>query len=717
MKRSSLAAIVLLSLGLPMLPTLPAAAVPAEEPVVIQSLAGVNQALDIKGGSTADRAAVQTYTVNGTTAQTFTFAGCDDSGWCALTNAKSNKCLEVKGASTARGAIVRQNTCNTTTAQKWKRVSLSGGLYNIQSAIGSDRWLDVRGGKAKKGTALQVWSHNTSKAQQFRLTAAPNWGLSFSQVGETTSVKVSLADLESLAGTWATDVSLTATLKYGSSTTRTVTAKKALSAVDPDGSFTFDVLDYGKWTIAAEFRNGKSTVKKVSTATLPVTSSEYIIAPLSGTMPVTMLTTSMWGSGSVRGSENAIPVIAQLARANQWDWAHLPTGIHAVPYLSKKQYSNPVSGSTLNANLTPLKAYMKDLRALNPDSVFHLYVNDYHIQMVQSLLYANKIPAGNYTINLLSDGGFSYQKFAATYASDPTATQTRLVSEWQTAKDYAYANGKVARSLSVTAAQNYIWAAVKSESAAKWWLTRPSLLTSAGDSNAFAKAVATDSKVVSLSISGQLTAIKAAGDGALAQFKSLYRFNDAYFAKSTAAHRDVMMFLGTRLENEASFTDYAGFTMKYYGTAYDYYYKGHPATPTMFYPKKAEQLKSLKITDVDSSVAAELILFFNPEIYMSGYPSSTYLSVSDPEMAKGLFGLTKASGLASTSPSYSIMKWFMAPKSQYSGAIAALPGDFVVEFADSVAASKGYDIAMWSSAKKSITYYKLVDGAYQKVVA
>ena len=716
MKRSSLAAALLLSLGLPMLPALPAAAAPAEEPVVIQSLAGLNQAVDIKGGSITDRAAAQTYTANGSAAQEFTFTDCDGSGWCAVINAKSAKCLEVKGASTARGAIVQQNTCNTTTAQKWKRVSLAGGLYNLQSAIGTDRWLDVRGGKAKNGAALQVWSHNTSKAQQFRLTVAPNWGLSLSQVDETTSVKVSLTDLESLAGVWATDVSLTAKLKYGSTTTRTVTVKKALSAVNSDGTFTFDVGDYGKWTITAEFRNGRSTVKKIASTTLPVTSSQYIIAPLSGTMPVTMLTTSLWGSGSIRGTGNAVPVIAQLARANQWDWAHLPTGIHAVPYLSKKQYSDPVSGSALNSGLAPLKAYLKDLRALNPDSVFHLYVNDYHVQMVQSLLYANKIPAANYTINLLSDGGFSYQKFAATYASDPTATQTRLVSEWQAAKDYAYTNGKVLRSLSVTAAQNYIWAAVKSESAAKWWLTRPSLLTSAGDSNAFAGAVASDSKVTTLSISGRLTAIKAAGDTDLGQFKALYRFNDAYFAKSTAANRDVMMFLGTRLENEASFTDYAGFTMKYYGTAFDYYYKGHPATPTMFYPSKAAQLKTLKITDIDSSVAAELILFFNPEIYMSGYPSSTYLSVSDPNMAKGLFGLTKAQGLASVSPSYSIMKWFMAPKTSYSGAIAALPGDFVVEFSDAVVADKGYNIAMWSSSAKTITYYKLVDGAYQKVV-
>ena len=64
-----------------------------------------------------------------------------------------------------------------------------------------------------------------------------------------------------------------------------------------------------------------------------------------------------------------------------------------------------------------------------------------------------------------------------------------------------------------------------------------------------------------------------------------------------------------------------------YGDDYLYYYKGHPNTPAGMYPQKQEQLDRLGLTDVDSSVAAELILFFNPEIGLSGYVSSTYLSL------------------------------------------------------------------------------------------
>jgi len=718
MKRVAVISALLLGLGLSTIPSLPAHALPADEPMVIQAQTGTNQAVDIRYASKSPAAIVQTHSVNGSPAQSFTFANCDADGWCELKNTNSEMCLTVKGASTARGALVRQATCDQSTAQKWQRVNVASDVYNVKSVIGTNRWLSVRDKTAKNGSRLQVWTHSTSKSQQFRFVAAPDWRVSFTQQDETTKVATSLTDLSSLAGTWATDLVLTAKLKYGSTTMRTLTLTKKLSTIDSGGSFTWDLRDYGKWTITGMFRQGRTTVKSLATVKVGVSASEYVIAPITATMPVTMLTTSLWGAGSLRGTDQSIPVIVQMTRAGQWDWNKLPEGVHTLPYLSKKDGSARTGSIYLRGHLTPMKDYIKDLVSLNPASVIHLYVNDVETRMVQTLIYANKIPSANYTLSLLSDGGFSYRRFATTYTTaDPSATHTQLVDEWNAAKAYAYRTGKVSPTMTTDAARNYVWAAIKSEPSARWWLTRPSLLipATADSLTSFATAASTDSQVVSVAINTKLNAIKAAGDEALAEFQALYKFKDAYFATSTASGKKVMMFLGTRLTSELTFADYAAFTMKYYATTYDYYYKGHPATPTQFYPDKVAQLKALKIEDVDSSVPAELILFFNPTIYMSGYPSTTYISVSDPEMAKGLFGLTKAQGLASTSPSYSIMKWFMAPKSSYSGAIAALPGDFVVEFADAVAADKGYDIAMWTSMAKSITYYKLAGGTYQKV--
>lgn len=363
-----------------------------------------------------------------------------------------------------------------------------------------------------------------------------------------------------------------------------------------------------------------------------------------------------------------------------------------------------------------MKAYIKDLRSLNSDSVFHLYVNDVTVHLVQSLLYTNKIPEDRYTITVLSDGTHSYSMFRSVYGgANPTATHGALIEKWKSAKKYAYKYGEIKPSMTAVAARNHAWAIVDSKADAQWWLTRPALLESPGDGGVFGAAVAAKTaKVKQINIGTNLTAIKGAGDVALKEFKSLFKFNDTYFAKSTAAARKVMMFLGTALP-ESDFEDYARFTMKYYGSGYDYYYKGHPRTPTGLSKSKQDQLRRLGVTDVESSVPAELILFFNPDIYMSGYTSSTYASVSDPNMAKGLFAKTKAQGLAITSEDYSEMAWFMAPRASYSGAIAALPGDFVVEFADKITATKNYDIALWNSAKRSITYYAVNGATYTPV--
>ena len=135
---------------------------------------------------------------------------------------------------------------------------------------------------------------------------------------------------------------------------------------------------------------------------------------------------------------------------------------------------------------------------------------------------------------------------------------------------------------------------------------------------------------------------------------------------------------------------------------------------------EAQLGEKLGVTDVDSSVPAELILFFNPHIYLSGYGSTTWQGVKagiddgslGAQMPAGLFNFKKATA---TADEYQILAWYMAPKADHGGEIAKLAGNFVVEFSDEVATAKGYDIAMWNSAKKSAAYYKLVDGSYELV--
>jgi hypothetical protein len=684
----------------------------------MQSQAGTNKVVEIRGKSTASGARAQIATENGSAAQSFEFVNCDESGRCQIQNVRSDKCLGVAGAATARGSLVRQYTCNDSDSQRWLPVEAGNGLHRIQSAVAANRWLEVRDPGAGSGSPLRIWSQTLAKAQLFRLGPAPDWGISYAQVGQGTQVTATIA-ADSLAA-WATKVTVTARLSYRSTVTRQVRFTQELAGLNGD-SFTFDVGDYGKWSVTAAFYKGSTKVRTRPAASVVVDADQYVIAPLTGTMPVTMFSTSLWGPNPVQGATDPAPVIVQLQRAKQWDWDKLPAGVHANPYATRAQYTT-VRYLNRASELAPMKAYIKDLRALNSDSVFHLYVNDYHLQMVQALLYANRIPQDRYTITLLSDGTFSYARFSTVYGgATPENEHQKLVASWTRARDYAYRYGELKPGMTAGVARDCLYAAVDSEPSAQWWLTRPALLSSPGDQNAFGtKAAANTAKVKTVSLNGNLTAIKNAGPEVVAQFKDLFKFNDAYFAKSVANGKKVMMFLGTDNTKEDDpatsqddFAEYARFTMKYYGSAYDYYYKGHPRTPTGLSPTKQAQLARLGITDVDSSVPAELILFFNPNIYMSGYDSTTYLSVSDPDMAKGLFRITKANA---DPTKFKDIAWFMTPKAVHPDAVKALPGDFVIEFADKIATVKGYDLALWDADAATITYYKLVEGVYTKVL-
>lgn len=231
-----------------------------------------------------------------------------------------------------------------------------------------------------------------------------------------------------------------------------------------------------------------------------------------------------------------------------------------------------------------------------------------------------------------------------------------MIDEWNTAKQDAYRNGKIDSAFENWDFANcYLWTLVDAEPNAQWWVARKDLIKSSGDDNAFGKTVQADDKLVQVNISNLLKTNIQPNEQNTAEFKTLYNFNDGYFKAAEENGKDVMMFLGTRVTSEQSFSEYARFAQLYYGDAYEYYYKGHLGTPSSLYPNKVKQLEDLGITDVDSSVAAELILFFSPDIYLSGYQSSTYASVPSG-MAKGMFEMTKAQGLAQ--PQYNDMDYW-----------------------------------------------------------
>lgn len=546
------------------------------------------------------------------------------------------------------------------------------------------------------------------------------------QLEQSTIIRISFPNIASFVETGKVDrIVLNGEMKYGDTITRSVSADKAFIDLNESNyHFDLDFETYGKFSISVAFYKGDILVKNGDVQTLGIVADEYNIAPISASLPVAFFSLSLWGASSIRfdSAGNTIPTIMLMERPNAWNWDALPDGVYPIPYLSEEEVAYQPSDFGAASNLfrehsKAMSDYVGDLYEMNPKAKFNLYLVDYYLGLIQSVLYANGIPQSQYSITVLSDGSFSYQRFGAVYnGADPEAAHQSLEEAWVKSKEEAYSTGTVSDGYNLWECNDSLYAAVDVEPNAQWWLARPALLESKGDSNVFGGSAQKDNQVVRVYIDRKLSALQAEGDNAIAEFKALYNFSDTYFSDAEAAGKDVMLFLGTTVGSEAgSFSDYARFTMAYYGDNYEYYYKGHPGSPTEFYDEKISELEALGIEDIDSSIAAELILFFYPDIYLSGYPSSTYASISNPDMAKGMFRITKASAM--TNESYALMDWWISPVADNTDEkIKALckSGDsnYLVEFSDGQMSVLDYTIAIWNSTTSTVSYYLLQNDEY-----
>jgi len=116
-----------------------------------------SKCVDVAGASSANGTAVQLYTCNGTSAQTWT-VGTDG------TVKALGKCLDVAGASSANGTKVQIYDCNGTTAQQW--TAGSGGTL---TSLG--KCLDAAGPSSVDGTKLQLWDCTGGANQKWTLPA------------------------------------------------------------------------------------------------------------------------------------------------------------------------------------------------------------------------------------------------------------------------------------------------------------------------------------------------------------------------------------------------------------------------------------------------------------------------------------------------------------------------------------------------------------------
>ena len=410
---------------------------------------------------------------------------------------------------------------------------------------------------------------------------------------------------------------------------------------------TLDVY-YGKHQVLVEAKKqekGEFVKFAEGTKEVALSTDEYIIAPISGSMPQLYFTLNM----KEITKDYTIPSFVWLARPDSWNWDKLPENVYAMPNVDKAEV---LTHNNYDKMVQYTDAYIEELFSINSSSKFNLYINDYNSYLYMKLLAGNGIPEDNYYVTLLSDGGASYADFNAAFNSEDetfdadvkytemSSNLKKLYDEVREAKDYN--DGEF--TVDTDTFRQYAYVAAKEKNNVEWWILRPREGVLCSPDKEFITTVLTTDKTEGIIEERNFAApLKEMTDEQKAELKSLYNFNNEIFEAADKQNKKAMMILGSwaNPENEPDFEAYTRFTKLYYGDQFVYYYKGHPNTPTDNYPDKQAQLNELELIDVESSINAELILFFYPDIYMCGYNSSTFMSVEKPEMACAMYNMKK----------------------------------------------------------------------------
>ncbi|WP_320065964.1 RICIN domain-containing protein [Micromonospora sp. RTGN7] len=109
--------------------TSPASAAPVYT-AIVNRVSGM--CLDVPGGTTDNKKAVQQYHCNGGANQQWEYIPGPYAGYGQLRNIASQKCLDVRDESLSPGAVIQQYTCTSGTNQQWTFTS-TGNLQVLHS--------------------------------------------------------------------------------------------------------------------------------------------------------------------------------------------------------------------------------------------------------------------------------------------------------------------------------------------------------------------------------------------------------------------------------------------------------------------------------------------------------------------------------------------------------------------------------------------------------
>jgi hypothetical protein len=355
--------------------------------------------------------------------------------------------------------------------------------------------------------------------------------------------------------------------------------------------------------------------------------SHYNIASMGATYPVLYFGLSVL-DGTVNTNNPTFYHLGRPGTVNQSALSGM--GIDLVPGARQSSFNED---EEVAENLGR-KLYQRDRSA-------HItfYGEDVLAELGISFMYRQGIPEENCTIIMLSDGAYSRNASILRYgnATDPAA---------QLDADRVSVRNMIARAKNGikpghTEIGNMMLAFMLEMPNAYWWYNGASSLPS--DVPALAEIVQpllSSGRIVNKTTSALFQAVQTAGR--IDDAKAL--FNMADIAGTGIDNgKKTLIVMGTRTETEmdsasnisaniggAALPELFDTVIANYQDEYNIFYKGHPSTPTISGSPKHTYFTAHNIREIaDASLPAEMLMYLIDEVYIGGYPGTTFQSSKD----------------------------------------------------------------------------------------
>jgi hypothetical protein len=387
--------------------------------------------------------------------------------------------------------------------------------------------------------------------------------------------------------------------------------------------------NYGSWSLEIQYCKGNRVVAKENKI-IDVDAPEYNIAYLSATLPVEIFLINLWDITSAKR-----PTIVGLERL-LFDYNALPENVFSFPLATKEELNTANTGFFKYAQR--MVSYISMLYQMNPEVKIHLYLCDHQAYFSLAFLYANRIPEKNFTVHMLSDGTGSYEGFSYIFGSDNAgSTYNAMKTSWALSKQEAGKTGvqkwrketfiKCGNpSVSLTQKSDcqmielsnrlaYAYVMSRENSNFEWILHNPELLE-VGNRTLFPLA----ESIRKIDFVEGIKSLEKHKD----ELSNFLKIDYSAFEKSTWAKKKICVLLGTDLWSP-ELEKYIDTTIEYFGNKYEYYFKGHPRYPINLQERQMFVNKGIHF--LDPKIPTEFYMMINPDIYLAGYLSSTFLSM------------------------------------------------------------------------------------------